>query len=456
MNNKHTLKIVTGVLIVGYVMCMGMFIYNFLNLEEVYRENELVYIQDAEKALEALFEQNPSDYTKQAEKVIKKYPMELVVRNEQNEVLYKSLPMNASSYMGYLNKDALLEEAEGFYEKDDENIIFWYGLYQMKGNENLESYLVNQSMILVGAFVFITIGIFVLGRNLLLPLKRVRDSVSKLETYDFENLGSSEDNVNRELEAFAKKLENNIHAVSRKHTILEQQLQLERERLNNTIIVSRSFIHDLKTPVHQLILENEYSMSNEQLTTKQIAKMNIELSEKLMKNVNEVLAIMKGNFYNVKAETTDVDFVAVVVDAIKLFSKTLESKQFSLNVSVPEKLVGNFNKSTVQLLIHNLMSNMMKYASAKSELSIYMEQKDTQLKLVFENISSQENIKRMKSSEQLFNAVEVDSGKEHVYSSGNGLFLIKDLTNLLSGTYELSIEGEKVMITILLPRHDAK
>ncbi|MDH6367496.1 MULTISPECIES: hypothetical protein [unclassified Breznakia] len=451
MNRKHTLKVVAAVLIVGYVACMGMFIYNFLNLEEIYRENEVTYIQNAEEALEHLFEQNPDDYKTSAEKVIDEYPMELVIRSQENEVLYKSLPIQANSYMGYINKDALLEEAEGFYEVDGENIIFWYGLYQMKGNENLESYLVNQAMILAGAFVFITLGIFVLGRNLLLPLKRVRDSVAKLESYDFENLSASEDNVNRELEAFAKKLENNIHAVSRKHTILEQQLQLERERLHNTIIVSRSFIHDLKTPVHQLILENEYSLQNEQMTSSQIAKMNIELSEKLMKDVNEVLAIMKGNFYNVKAETTVIDFVSIVMDAIKLFAKSLDSKHFSLNVSVPDMLQGRFNKSTVQLLIHNLMSNMMKYATPQTELLIFMETKKDKIAIVFENVSSKENIVRMKSSEQLFNAVTVENSKEHVYSSGNGLFLIKDLTNLLGGTYELQIEGEKVRIIILLP-----
>ncbi|MFV0393632.1 MAG: sensor histidine kinase [Coprobacillaceae bacterium] len=450
MNDKK-FRFLSMVMALCYIVLISIFIFNLIKLPEQSKEIESEYISDAEKALKLVLESEIEDMPSKSISLIEEYPMELVIQDDEKNSIYKTVNFTAGSYIGTVNKDAILEEATGSFNKGQMEIKYWFSLYQMSNDQYLEGNIIKQSMLLTSAFFVVSIGFYFIWRTLLTPLKRVRESVSKLENYEFEELSDSADNVNRELEAFAKHLQNNIHAVSRKHTELEQQLQLERERLSNTIIVSKSFVHDLKTPVHQAILENEQALHKKQLDAYEIAGLNIQMNEKLMKTVNEILVIMKGDFYNIQAEVSRVDFIDVVVDTIKVFSKSFDEKGFALDFISPEVVSGYYNQATVQLLVHNLLSNMVQYAKENSKLTIQLDNIDNHIQLIFENESASYNIERMKNSEQLFNAIQLEDSEEHVYSSGNGLFLIKDLAQLLGGQYELQIENEKVTIIILLP-----
>lgn len=105
----------------------------------------------------------------------------------------------------------------------------------------------------------------------------------------------------------------------------------------------------------------------------------------------------------------------------------------------------NASVVTFQLLIHNLISNLLQYAITDSTVSITLYEEDGYVTLCYRNESSPENILRMQQSEQIFNVI---GNNDNRYSSGNGLFLIKDLTRMLDGTYSLDVHEAKVSTII--------
>lgn len=452
MNKKNIFSFTSVILLISYIVLIIFFAYNFLSLADSYNGAEKKYISQAEQRLVEAFSLDESQIVDALNQVIEDYPMELVIVNNK-EVFYQTLPYTVgTNLLGSLNRDVLLAEAEGSYPVGGSDMLVWYSIYQMSDQTYLQQFLSQQLLVVVLAFVVLSIFTFIMQQTLLAPLRKIKTSISKVDRYEFDGIDEATDEVNKSFGKFAHKIENVIHAVSRKHTQLETELQMERERLNNTIMVSRSLVHDFKSPIHQSMIENELFMEEEKENPKavEIAQKNIAISDRLMKNINEVLAIMKKDVYSVVSEKEEIDLLELYTETLQLYQPQLFEKELYVNFEADEiKIMAN--KASIQLLVHNLISNMVQYSKRKSELDIMVDYQNDTLVLRHQNESSKNNLERMKKSEQLFNVVQSEASGEHVYSSGNGLFLIKDLTELMHGVYQYSVEGNQVEICISLP-----
>ena len=449
IEKKH--KILSIGLIIAYLTLAILLVINFINLPNSLRQIQLSYIAEVEAAVSTVLQSDHShdDFIE----LINKFPMEIAVSRD-NEVVFSTVPhVTIIHLIGSVNQDIIIAEAFGPYQ----GYMIWYVIYDVPTHTFINAFLIRQALIYLAALIGL-VTILACGQGLLFnPLRKVKKSVAKLSEYDFEGVEAGEDVVNQGLFAFSKKLKKDIKAVSRKHTKLEQDLQLERQRLNNAITVSSAFVHDLKSPIHHNLIKNEYfleKLENPSQETIEIIQENIEMNDLLIKTVNEVLTIMKSDFYDVNQDLETIDVSQLTREALKLFSPLFVSKDYLIELEIEEEVTGYFNKATIQLLIHNLISNMAQYALAKSELLIQIENLETEILMIFQNESSLENIKRMKASEQLFNVDKNDDG-DFVYSSGNGLLLISDLVALYDGEYQLNIRDTIVEVKIHLPKKGA-
>ena len=458
MTKKNSFRILTIVSFFVYIVLAVIFVVNLVQLPDNYKKEEKKYIVNMEKELKSILELQDQEIEKQLNDLIIKYPMELVIY-DNDQVLYQTVPVlegtkNTSNLLGSINQEAVLSEVQIAYEVGGRGFRVWYSLYHLANNQYLQSFLARQTLLFTMAFLLLVIAIYFYQRFLLLPLKRIQASIAKLENYEFEEVKGGKDKVNEQLSHFASNLQSDISAVSMKHTELEQKLQIERERLRNTITVSRSLVHDLKTPIHQNLLENEYIKKHIDEDAKEIRSVidyNIQLNEKLMKAVNEVLAIMKGDFYNFTSTQQIIDVNATILDTLKLFQKTFEEKGNTLDFQTAKDVVIHANYASFQLLIHNIITNMARYAKENTEIRIEIYATQNEVTMKFINLSSTENILRMKKSENLFSSLDFEMDKEHSLSSGNGLFLINDLAYLLNGKYELVTNENTVTICVVLP-----
>src|SRR5699024_7333297 len=113
------------------------------------------------------------------------------------------------------------------------------------------------------------------------------------------------------------------------------------------------------------------------------------------------------------------------------------------------------NKVVARLIIHNMLSNAIKYAVIDTEIHFLIDQQENKLILICSNEATQKNIERIYRSEELFLAIEdndaQNGAQEYIYSTGNGIYLIKELVNIVGGTFDISTEDEMISLCIEVP-----
>ena len=449
-------KVFIGILIGATVIFAVIVLFlgrNISNILSDYGQKELEYVKGIETELTQAMS-NQEELNDSLEILTDTYSMEVVVELE-GEIVYSSLSLSGDqNYQNMISEKALAVESGGIVEADGQEFYVWYCIYHMSTVEYVEAYLSHQNLLILVAFIVLFLLIMLLQYFLLGPLYRVRDSIDKLERYDFDDVDAGEDELGRKVNAFSTKLNRTIKAVSRNNTNLELSLQLERERLNNTIQFSKALVHDLKSPVHNMMLENELmveKLDDSNNEAKDIGDYNIARTDVLLRDINSVLKVLNTDIYKINLDTEDFDLVTLAQEAAKLFRTAMLKKEMSFYLEAEESIMVHLNKITIQLLFHNLISNMVQYGLENSELEIGIEAVVETVHIITRNESSAVNIKRMESSQQLFNIVVEETTKEHVYSSGNGLFLIRDLVLLLGGEYQYSADGPQVILELSIP-----
>lgn len=434
---------------IGYFALAILFVYNIFSLGSLYEESADAYTREAESAIHAMLQEYESE--EQIDELIEKYPMELVILQEDGP-LYRTVKVNnLNIWFGNLNRDAISLEAQ--FETSVQGVPseVWFCLYQVSEEAFLMSFLIRQSLLLLVLFVVALISI-IYGQKLLHnPLKEIKKSISKANEYEFDDISSADDEVNRGFEEFTQKVDKTLHAISHENTKLETELQHERERMKNAMTVARSLVHNLKAPVHQNLMENEAVMlKNEDETIKSLTLKNVTMSDRVLKRINETLDLLRDDAHeNIRKEEV-VDVEELYMEIIQLYHHQIKEKKLRLDVFIDESSTAYCSRASFQLLAHNLVSNMIQYAIEKSVLVIDVRVEGNKLILQHTNQGALEDIERMKKTENLFNVVQMEKSETNKYSGGNGLFLIRDLTEIMGGTYTLDIQGDSVKVQVEL------
>ncbi len=449
-NKKGLVKGIVALIAIGYFALAILFVYNILSLNELYQKEAEAYIADAENALHDTLRDDAS--VEKLDELIEKYPMELVIHQEEGS-FYRTIPVrNLNVWFGTLNRDAVALEAHFEGVVNDVYSEVWFCLYQISEERFLTTFLIRQSLLLIALFFIAILSIFYGQKLLYRPLKEVRKSIEKAKHYEFYDPSKSTDEVNREFGEFTQKVDKTVRAISYENTKLETELQQERERMKNSMTVARSLVHNLKAPVHQNLMENEsVMMKNEDKMIQELTHRNVKMADRVLKSINETLDLLKEDSHENIKNKEMVDVEELYMETIQLYHPQIKEKRLSLDITIDNQSTLFCNRACLQLLAHNLISNMIQYAAEKTVLKIAVEYDEKQLILRHQNKGSIKDIERMKKTEKLFNVVQLEKNETNRYSSGNGLFLIQDLIEMLNGQYILNAQGEEVMVQAILP-----
>ncbi|QIK70398.1 HAMP domain-containing histidine kinase [Erysipelothrix sp. HDW6C] len=448
-------KITVTFLLILYLLLILAFTINAITLSNQHERNEQEYITSLELEIKDTIDKNKHNTAMLREKlnaITETQSLEISL-NSSEEVIYATVPFS-DVYIktGILNRNAIIYEAQGEYDTFD----LWYAIYKPDTSSVTSTYLLRQT-IFVGFGSLITLMLLYLLRNRLrAPLNQLKTAISAIRNYEFDRIDAGSDVINEELFEFSQELEHNISQVSQKYSQLEISLERKRERLANTITVSKSFIHDLKSPIYQLMLENELYLSrlkHPSQETTDIVNLNLSQNVRLMNRINEVLGILKESSFDNALTQEHFDVIPVFFEIIKGFKPIIMTKDVTLDYITHDTLFLTTNKAALQLLMHNLISNALNYATDHSEVSITITEEDHEVIFKFKNQSSPNNIKNMRLSENLFSKSQATLGNK--YSSGNGLFLIKDLCMILNAQYNLNTDNDEICILIRLPKDGA-
>ena len=450
--NKNNFRIPIYILMAGYTVVTIILVMFIIQLPTIYESRQIDFNSNAKVALEQALQNSDLAVLKQElAQVVVDFPMELVVEKNGGP-LFQTIPItDFGTLRNLLNKEAIFEEAAGVVQVGGQQYKIWYSIYRMSDKEYIQTIFFYQT-ILIGVTILISMVVsLIVQRHLIRPLSKIKKTLKKLEDYELDSIEGGDDVLNKKLDLFAKKLKKRIQGYNKKQTELEYKLEHERNTLSNTVLVSRAFIHDLKSPLHQTLLENEEVLENKTLQNKALkalAKYNMERADQSLKTINEVLSVMDSNGLEIINSNDEVDIIALFSEIKNEFNYLMAKKNLFLLVEIPETLIIYVNRTAMKLTLHNLFSNVTQYSKEDTEIyiSIYVEHKI--LYIVFENEAKKKDIERLN---MYGNSYELIGIQETGYSSGNGLYLLKEVSELYDGVFTLTTGGDKVRATITLP-----
>lgn len=457
--NKLKPNISVYIVLAAYATVIFALIAVTLSIPKWIRNLEVNYALSAEEKINQVVMETAE--AKMSEEIIAlkaEYPMEVFIATNDT-IIYTSIPdVSYNNLRELLQEEAVIFEAQGLIEGKTQAYSVWYSIYPPMLSFYVEEVVRFILIVIILAFVLLFIFNFIVQRSLFQPLKKVKSMMDTLENAQLEQLALQDDKqkdiVSVSVNRFAVNLRSKMKVVTRNYTELEQMLQLERERLSNMITVSRGLVHDLKTPLHQTLLQNEFLLKKlqaEEINIEDILTYNIEQMDESLKHVNETLNLLDADVEQM-VEVRDYFDVTEIFHAIREgLRPTIEQKQLFLDAIIPDELFVNLNKVSVRLIIHNLLTNATNYAIEQSEITFSLYEEDGLLYIICENDTLAENVQRVQQSEELFSSITSNEQGNYVYSTGNGLYLTKELSNLLDGTYLLAIDENHITITISLP-----
>lgn len=244
--------------------------------------------------------------------------------------------------------------------------------------------------------------------------------------------------IKASLRNYNSNLENEVELQTQKLTRAIDELQVKCEELDQFAwIVS----HNLRAPVASLkgIIEISRLIGKEELN--QAAKLLSEPQKQLLQ-ISNLLNLLAGHFSNVHSKK-----ICRNIYLYKLLQKLVESEivncrmqvAVSIKVDVDEVFI---DEQKLQEIVRAIVSNSMKYANEARRLKIELDAKmDQRRNLVIRISDNGDGIDLVKYGEKLFSP-----GKRfHINSTGLGLglFVVRKLVQLLSGSVVLCSEFQK-------------
>lgn len=448
MNRRKWIIWLNIILVVVYFIIAGMLVDKYSSFSNDYRQHEELYIHSVEVEIQNIIDELPNIDENKISRIREQYPLELIM-DRNGEIAYRSLPLQVeNTYVGLIDPKALLFETQGTKQVGTDSYLIYLAIYPLGDSSYLESFITQQNILISMAFLVITTSLGVVQYLLIKPILKISNSIEKANNYEFDAIDEkNSDSLNKDFSGFVQRLRQTMSEVSREHTELEAKLQYEKERLNNVFVVSKGLIHDLKSPVHKLLLDNEIEVGKNQTNRalKRLAGVNVKDTESILEDLNGILKMMNYSYSNYSEEEliNIVDLVANIQNSLAYLQK---NNNIGFWIDAPERAIVKGNIINMKLLIHNMISNAFKYAAKDSEVEFFIDTDPKTLTLKITNESSREDADRMLKTEGLFNAVSENKGTE-----SNGLFLIKDLVDLMNGNYTLNVEDNHVDLTVILP-----
>ena len=427
------------------------------NLPKWIQQIEIAYVAQIQTEIHKIIEQTPEqNLTAELEKTQDQYPFEIAVYDGKN-IIYRSLPgIERNELRNSLTEGALAYEADGIITGAAKEYSVWYAIYHPTITEYFTKIMFYLFICIGIAFILLFTLVYLLHRMLSNPLQQIKENLNKLEKYELDSIPlEADDVINEQMIKFASNLSGRIKAVSREHTELEYALQLERERLSNMIVIARALIHDLKIPIHKAIIDTDfYGKKHPEISfpTQNFLTENITHLDETIQLINDALHFIDTDAKRLAEVVDDFDIVPLFTEIRNSFQRQFEERELWLDAIMDETLPVIINKVVARLIIHNMFSNIAKYALSASDITFEIFMEAGWLNIQCQNEASAQNIERIQQSEELFHAVleedDIIGAQEYVYSTGNGLYLVKELAKITGGFYDLTTTADTVEITV--------
>ena len=296
------------------------------------------------------------------------------------------------------------------------------------------------------------LSIFMNGASIEEVLKKLEESLKKKEEFSFETINTRKNGeeywINFIIIPITDKDNQHSHWISIQRDIsVEKEREKEREHLiseltqNNKDLKQFSYItsHNLRAPLSNLTgllnLVEDIPIENDEL--KEIINGFSKSTNQLNETINDLVnVIIIKDSHSIQKE--NIIIKDVFENVFNQLSFLISLKKPIIKMDLDEKETINLNKSYIESILLNLMTNSLRYFDPKKQLKIYIASKkiDNETILTFKDNGIGIDLERNK--DKVFGLYQ----RFHDYpdSKGLGLYLVKSQVESMGG--KISLESQ--------------
>ncbi len=228
------------------------------------------------------------------------------------------------------------------------------------------------------------------------------------------------------------------------------QESTKNERMKADLITNVS--HDIKTPLTSIVnyvnLLKREELQNER--AKNYVKILDEKAERLKQLTEDLVEASKVSSGNVKLDMQTIDLVEMIYQTAGEFNEKFERKQLTIVTKLPNTPVYICaDGRRLYRVIENLYNNVSKYALERTR--VYVEVAVCEERVVFsiKNISERSLAVENGQAGDLTERFTRGDSSRTTEGSGLGLSIAKDLTRLMGGSFDISVDGDLFKATLI-------
>ena len=231
----------------------------------------------------------------------------------------------------------------------------------------------------------------------------------------------------------------------------------KNERMKADLITNVS--HDIKTPMTSIInyvnLIKIEDIENERV--KNYVRILDEKSQRLKQLTEDLVEASKVSSGNVKLDMQQIDIVELVCQTGGEFNEKFETKELTIVTKLPKQAVYIWSDGRhLYRVIENLYNNVAKYALEKTRVYVEVSQQEDQAVFSIKNVSERSLAMENSSVDDLTERFIRGDSSRTTEGSGLGLSIAKNLTNLMGGSLEITVDGDLFRATIRFPLYRAE
>ena len=223
----------------------------------------------------------------------------------------------------------------------------------------------------------------------------------------------------------------------------------KNERMKADLITNVS--HDIKTPLTSIInyvnLLKREEIENER--AQGYIKILDEKAQRLKQLTEDLVEASKVSSGNVKLDMQTIDMVELVYQTAGEFEEKFERKGLTIVTKLPNTPVCiRADGRQLYRVIENLYNNVAKYAMENTR--VYVEIASTEEKATFsiKNVSEKALALENSQAGDLTERFTRGDASRTTEGSGLGLSIAKNLTHLMGGRFDISIDGDLFKATL--------
>lgn len=209
--------------------------------------------------------------------------------------------------------------------------------------------------------------------------------------------------------------------------------------------------HDMKTPLTVIL---------GYLEIMRMEKKEDEMLQKVEAKARQVMELINQFFTLAKLEAGDVNIEMAKIDAGELcrenvlgFYELLLSKEFTVDISIPEKkFYVQGDKESINRILNNLLSNAIRYGSDGKYIGLFLREEGNEIHI--DIVDKGKGIEKQfaKSVFERLYTME-DSRNREIQGNGLGLTIAKTLARQMGGDILLESEpGVRTVFTLILKK----